>query len=61
MSIGYQSKAKAELGGWIVIAECEKRNYETFIKEIKSFHVDGKKIKADTFYTLVGGNAVVVK
>lgn len=37
---------------------CYFSNYP--IKEVKAFKVDGDKIKADTFYKLVDGEAVEV-
>ena len=37
------------------------RNGDTYpIKEVKAFKVDGERIKADTFYKLVNGEAVEV-
>ena len=37
-------------------------NGDTYpIKEVKAFFVDGKNIKADTWYQLVGGEIVEVK
>ena len=56
---GKDSKAAGSLGNWIVLTERGERNGDTFpIKEVKAFKVDGKKIKADTFYKLVNGEAV---
>ena len=53
---GYQSKAKAGLGSAIVIAERGKWNGETYpLINIKAAIVDGEKIKADTWYTLING------
>ena len=52
-------KAAGALGDWIVLTERGERNGDTYpIKEVKAFKVDGKKIKADTFYKLVNGEAV---
>ena len=56
---GKDSKAAGALGDWIVLTERGEWNGDTFpIKEVKAFKVDGEKIKADTFYKLVDGEAV---
>ncbi len=56
---GKDSKAAGALGDWIVLTERGGWNGDTYpIKEVKAFKVDGKKIKADTFYKLVNGEAV---
>ena len=56
---GYQSKAKARIGSAIVIAERGDWNGETYpLINIKAAIVDGKKIKADTWYTLKNGEFV---
>ena len=58
---GKDSKAAGALGDWIVLTERGEWNGYTYpIKEVKAFKVDGKKIKADTFYKLVNGEAVEV-
>ena len=55
MCAGYNSKAKAAIGSWITLAEWEK------VKDIwkpicvKTEQVDGKRIKADTYYKLIDG------
>ena len=62
IGIGIDNKAKAPLNCWIVLAEHEKdkeNNY--FIKHIQSIKVDGKKIKADTWYKLENKKFVIVK
>ncbi len=54
-------KAAGALGDWIVLTErgrWDKNNGAYGIKEVKAFKVDGEKIKADTFYKLVDGEAV---
>jgi hypothetical protein len=59
---GKDSKAAGALGDWIVLTERGGWNGETYpIKEVKAFKVDGKIIKADTFYKLVNGEAVEIK
>ena len=56
---GRNSKAAGALGDWIVLTERGDWNgYTDPIKEVKAFFVDGEKIKADTFYKLVNGEAV---
>jgi hypothetical protein len=54
-SIGKEGRAKAALGNWIVLAEWTK-NYEP--KTVKAVKVDGKRIKADVFYSLKRGKFV---
>lgn len=55
----YQSKAKAGLGSAIVIAERGDWNGKTYpLINIKAAIVDGEKIKADTWYTLINGEFV---
>ena len=59
MATGHNSKSKAGLGSAIVIAERGKWNGKTYpLINIKAAIVDGEKIKADTWYTLVDGEFV---
>lgn len=59
---GKDSKAKGSLGCWIVLTERGEWNGEAYpIIEVKAFKVDGEKIKANTFYQLIGGEAIEVK
>lgn len=61
MVTGYKSKAKAGPGSAIVIAERGDWNGETYpLINIRAAIVDGEKIKADTWYTLVNGEFVEV-
>lgn len=57
MCAGCQSKAKAKTGSWITLSEWvyseEKHRYVPVC--VKTEFVDGKKIKADTYYTLMNG------
>ena len=46
---GYQSKAKGAKGCWLVLTE---RDDGMHIVDVQAVMVDGKTIKADTFYTL---------
>ena len=55
---GKNSKAAGALGCWIVLTE---RDENWKIVKVKSFKVDGKKIKAGILYALVGGKAVETK
>ena len=60
-AIGRQSSAKASLGCWIVLAEWKEGKEFTDAKpvDVKAVKVDGKKIKANTFYILKGGKFVI--
>lgn len=59
---GKDSKAKGMFGCWIVLTERGDWNGETYpIIEVKAFKVDGEKIKTDTFYQLINGEAVEVE
>ncbi len=55
MCAGYNSKAKAAIGSWITLAEWKR--IEGVWKPIcvKTEQVDGKRIKADTYYKLIDG------
>jgi hypothetical protein len=57
-SIGYNAQAKAALGSWIVLAEYKSGTRE--VLTVKTAKVDGKKLKADTFYQLKKGKFVAV-
>jgi hypothetical protein len=54
-SIGRKSKAKASLGSWIVIAEWKEGSTYTDAVPVcvLTAKVDGKKVKADTWYKVV--------
>ena len=56
-AFGYKNKAKASLGSWIVLTEWIYDG-EYHIKNLKSAKIDGKKLKADTFYKLVDNKIV---
>lgn len=57
IAFGVNSKAKGALGCYIAIAEWERTDYDCGykLKDFQSAKVDGKKIKADTFYKLIDG------
>ena len=63
IALGIDGKAKAALGGWIVLAEWkyDVETYEWHRVNLKSAKVTGKIIKADTFYKLVNGKFVEVE
>ena len=62
MATGIEGKAKGALGCYIVLAEWRKdKEYNWHLKTVKSAKVDGKKIKANTFYMLKDGKFVEVK
>jgi hypothetical protein len=55
--LGYENKAKASLNSWIVLTEwINDGNYH--INNVKSAKIDGKKLKADTFYRLENGKFI---
>ena len=58
-NIGVDGKAKASVGSWITLAEYGDWNgtYNP-CKCVKSFRIDGKKYKPDTWYTLKNGKVV---
>jgi hypothetical protein len=62
VSTGIKGKAAGIIGNWIVVVEwAQDDNYVWHIKNVKSVKIDGKKIKADTFYQLKNGEFVEVK
>ena len=57
LAAGYQCKAKGAIGCWLCIAEREEWNGKTYpIKEVRAVRVDGKIVKANTWYMLVNGD-----
>ena len=62
MCAGRNSKAKANIGSWITLAEWkwsnEKNRYVPVC--VKTEYVDGEKIKADTWYKIENGKFVEV-
>ena len=55
MCAGFNSKAKAAVGSWITLAEWRKTDGEYKPICVKTEQVDGKRIKADTYYKLIDG------
>ena len=60
---GHESMVKAKKGSWITLAEWEKSEEKGrwIPKYVKTEFVDGKRIKADTFYKLIDGKFVEVQ
>jgi hypothetical protein len=58
-ALGINGKAKGALGCWLVLAEWKEIQLDWHRISVRSFKVDGERIKANTFYTLVGGKAVM--
>ena len=54
-AFGINGKAKACLGSWIMLAEWELKNGNWHIDSVKTAQIDGKKLKADTWYILKNG------
>lgn len=53
ISLGIKGKAKGAVGCWLVLALWEQNDELDWHRvAVKSFYVDGKTIKADTFYML---------
>ena len=57
-ALGRNSTAKAAVGNWIVLTEYAS---DGAIRWVKTAKVDGKEIKADTFYKLQAGKFVEVR
>ena len=62
IALGIGGRAKAALGGWIAVAEWEQDDEFNWHRiGFKSARVDGKRIKADTFYKLEAGKLVLAE
>ena len=62
ISLGIEGKASGAKGCWLTLAEWkEDKNGAWHRIDVKTVKVDGKKIKADTFYVLQKGKFVVAK
>ena len=57
INIGNEGKARGGIGSWLILAN---KKYGK-VTSIRTFLVDGKKIKENTFYTLVKGKITEVK
>ena len=68
IAFGYKSKAKGVKGSYIVLADWEDvtgdgsywKPEDWKLKGVRVVHIDGKKYKADTFYTMRDGKVVEV-
>ena len=58
MSAGIDGKVKAAVGNWIAIAEWKVKDSHFVPVGIVAAKVDGKKIKADTWYMVKNGQLV---
>ena len=56
VSLGVKGRAKGNVGCWIVLAEWDSESRHRI--NVKSFYVDGEKVKANTFYILRNGELV---
>ena len=56
ISLGASGYAKCAIGCWIVLAEWDTKSGHRV--DVKSFYVDGEKVKANTFYILRNGELV---
>ncbi len=63
LSVGRETRAKGAIGSWIVLTEChhDDESQQDFIDLVRVAKVDGKRIKADTWYTLKDGKFVKAK
>ena len=61
ISIGIEGMAKGAIGCWLTLAEWKESEYRWNRIDVKTMIVDGKKIKADTFYQLKKGKFIEVK
>ena len=60
IALGILGKAKAAVGCFLTLAEWKVISNEWHRVDVQSVKVDGEKIKADTWYSLVEGEFVVV-
>jgi hypothetical protein len=59
VALGIKNKVKGIIGSWLTIAEWkEDKNGKWVVESVKSVKVDGKKLKADTFYKLENGKFI---
>jgi hypothetical protein len=61
VSLGIEGKAKGAAGCWLTLAEWKKIKNKWHRVDVQTKKVDGKKVKADTFYQLKNGKFVVVE
>ena len=62
IALGIQGKAKGIKGNYLVLAEWQEDLQGTWKRRwVKTFEVDGKKVKENTYYTLSNGKLKEVK
>jgi len=61
MAIAHNAKAQGAIGCWLVLTEWKNTASAATLNEVKVVQVDGTKIKAHTFYQLIGGKVVLAK
>ena len=61
VALGIEGRAKGVKGSWLTIAQWREAQDGWHRTDVKTFCVDGKKIKADTWYKLRGGKLVSAK
>ncbi len=61
VAFGVDSKARASLNSYITLSELEYCDNEWILKTVKTAKIDGKKLKADTWYKLQGGKFIVAE
>jgi hypothetical protein len=52
MAVGMLSRAKGEIGSFLVLTECKETDGKYFIEDVKTVKVDGEIIKENTWYFL---------
>ena len=57
-SLGVDGKARGTKGSWLVLSEWRIVNWKYALVCVKTFFVDGDKIKADTWYMIKEGELV---
>ena len=57
-SLGIGGRAKGAVGCWLTLAEWKQKSDNWHRMNVKTIHIDGRKIKADTFYCLKNGKFV---
>jgi len=62
ISLGIEGKASGAKGCWLTLAEWKEDGNGNWRRiDVKTVKVDGKKIKADTFYSLMNGKFTEVR
>jgi len=62
ISLGIEGKASGAKGCWLTLAEWKEDGNDNWRRiDVKTVKVDGKKIKAETFYSLMNGKFTEVR